>query len=104
MEEKIDVEQVKILLLENAYPFFDDDDLEEMAKLYTNINELCYVACLMKADAQEVTVGPITVKSNANMWLKMADMFYKRWQDDLISNGVKRRSITGTIGGRADEY
>ena len=37
-KEKIDVEQVKILLLENAYPFFDDDDLEEMAKLYTNIN------------------------------------------------------------------
>ena len=102
--EEINVEQVKLLLLENAYPFFEDGELEAMTTLYTNINELCYVACLMKADAQEVTVGPITVKSNANMWLKMADMFYKRWQEDLISNGVKSRSITGTIGGRADEY
>ena len=95
----IAVNKVKILLMEETYPFFTDEELESMCEMYDDINELCYFACMMKADAQEITVGPISIKSNATMWRNLAKAFYRKWT--LSTNGG--RSITGCVGGRADE-
>lgn len=58
----LNVEQAKIFLQEENYPYFSDDQLEAMCNLYDDMNELCYVACMMKADAQDITVGPISIK------------------------------------------
>ncbi|WP_276629188.1 hypothetical protein [Terrisporobacter hibernicus] len=54
----LNVEKVKVLLLEEKYPYFSDEQLESLCNMYDDINELCYIACKMKADAQDITIGP----------------------------------------------
>ncbi len=100
----LNVEQVKIFLQEENYPYFSDDQLEAMCNLYDDMNELCYVACMMKADAQDITVGPISIKNNSQMWQNLAQMFYKKWMANPSGASTISKSLTGKCVGRADEY
>ncbi|MCC3868508.1 hypothetical protein [Terrisporobacter mayombei] len=98
----LDVEKVKVLLLEEKYPYFSDEQLESLCDMYDDMNELCFIACKMKADGQDVTIGPITIKNNSNMWNNLADAFYKKWVTSSSSKVSK--SLTGKCAGRSDEY
>lgn len=100
----LNVEKVKVLLLEEKYPYFSDEQLESLCNMYDDINELCYIACKMKADAQDITIGPITIKNNSNMWNNLADAFYKKWATSSSSNSNTSKSLTGKCVGRSDEY
>ncbi len=101
----IDSTVLATLLMEEQYPFFEDEQLEALGQLSDNINEVMYTACTMKAKADKIKVGPIEIENDASFWTNLADMYYGKWQDDLtlITNG-KSRSLTGLIVGRADEY
>ena len=98
----IDVDTLKVLILEDQYPTFTDDQLEEMAKIYDNINQLAYVCCLAKASAVEITIGAITIKNSADMWNNMAKMFLDEYNKE-IGNVGKVTSITGKVLRRVDE-
>lgn len=98
----LNVEKVKVLLLEEKYPYFSDEQLESLCNMYDDMNELCYIACKMKSDAQDITIGPITIKNNSNMWNNLADAFYKKWITSSSSKTSK--SLTGKCAGRSDEY
>nr|DAD86453.1 MAG TPA: hypothetical protein [Siphoviridae sp. ctsBB38]DAF99130.1 MAG TPA: hypothetical protein [Siphoviridae sp. ctOxh11] len=97
----VDVDTLKVLILEDQYPTFTDDQLEEMAKIYDNIYQLAYVCCLAKASADEITIGAITIKNSADMWNNMAAMFLKQYESD--SGKGKSTSITGKVPRRVDE-
>lgn len=98
----IDVDTLKVLILEDQYPTFTDDQLEEMAKIYDNINQLAYVCCLAKASADEITIGAITIKNSADMWNNMAAMFLDQYNKE-VGNVNKVTSITGKVLRRVDE-
>lgn len=98
----IDVDTLKVLILEDQYPTFTDDQLEEMAKIYDNINQLAYVCCLAKASADEITIGAITIKNSADMWNNMAAMFLEQYNKE-VGNVSKVTSITGKVLRRVDE-
>lgn len=98
----VDVDTLKVLILEDQYPTFTDDQLEEMAKIYDNINQLAYVCCLAKASADEITIGAITIKNSADMWNNMAQMFLDQYNKE-IGNISKVTSITGKVPRRVDE-
>ncbi|MEG0408812.1 MAG: hypothetical protein RR623_08070 [Bacilli bacterium] len=95
----VDINKVKVLLLEDTYPFFTDAQLKTMCEIYTDINELCYIACMQKAQDEGITIGPITVKSNAVMWRNLGRTFQKKYLASRSNSGNK----TGCVG-RADEY
>lgn len=97
----VDVDTLKVLILEDQYPTFTDDQLEEMAKIYDNIYQLAYVCCLAKASADEITIGAITIKNSADMWNNMAAMFLKQYEND--SGKSKVTSLTGKVLHRVDE-
>lgn len=88
--------------MEDEYPFFEYEQLEQLAVLYPDINQLAYICCRMKAKVDKIKVGPIEIESNSQMWLDLADTFYNMWRTSG-TNG-KGRSITGKTVGRADEY
>ena len=98
----VDVDTLKVLILEDQYPTFTDDQLEEMAKIYDNIYQLAYVCCLAKASADEITIGAITIKNSADMWNNMAAMFLERYNKDT-DNSKKVTSLTGKVPRRVDE-
>ena len=97
----LDIEVIKVMLMEDTTPMLTESQLQMLANLYDNINEACYYGCLMKATSDEkITIGPISIDggSNNQFWLRMADGFYRKFVRE--SSG---RSITGTAMGRSDE-
>ena len=75
------INKLKILLLENKYPFFSDEELqlfldENDNDVYTTASTLCY----LKADGdKKVTVGPITIESaGAEFWINLAERYSKK--------------------------
>ena len=82
------LDKLKILLLEDKYPFFSDEQLnlfldDNKNDVYKTASELCY----LKADGdKKVTVGPITIESaGADFWNNLAEK-YARKVDELSSN------------------
>lgn len=99
----VSLEQIKLLLMEEQYPYFTDDQLNNMMQNYDNLNQMLYVACMMKAKVDKIKIGPIEIESNADMWNRLAQMYYAQYQNDLKEEG-KTKSLTGKIMRRADEY
>lgn len=75
------IEKLKILLLEDKYPHFDEDTLEEFLKennndVYKTASELCY----LKADGDtSVKVGPIEIESPGSaFWVQLAVQYLEK--------------------------
>lgn len=84
------LEKIKILLLENKYPFFSDEELtlfleENDNDVYKTASELCY----LKADGDsKVTVGPITIESaGADFWINLAQQYSSKKTISSSANG-----------------
>ena len=98
----VDIDMLKVLIMEDQYPTFTDDQLEAMAETYNNIYQLAYVCCLSKASAEKITIGPISIENDPTMWQNLAAMFLQQYQDN-IADGNTSKSITGKVMRRADE-
>ena len=99
----LDITQLLILLMEEQYPILSQDQLNALAAMYSDINQACYVGCLMKAQANKITVGPITIENDSNFWLQLANSFKLQWLSGSNSSRGSR-SITGKTIGRSDEF
>lgn len=97
----VNIEQLKVLIMEDQYPTFTDEQLEAMAVMYDNIYQLAYICCLAKASADEITIGAIKIKNSADMWNNLAKMFLDQYNREL--NGGSVTSITGKVLRRVDE-
>lgn len=80
-----DLELLKLLLQEEKYPYFTDEQLTSL--LLKNNNNVYLTAsdlCLIKADGDtKVTVGPITIESaGAEYWITL----HERYSALAISN------------------
>ena len=96
----VNIEQLKVLIMEDQYPTFTDEQLEAMAIMYDNIYQLAYICCLAKANADEITIGAIKIKNSADMWNNMAKMFLDQYNREL--KGGIAASITGKVPRRSD--
>ena len=98
----VDIDMLKVLIMEDQYPTFTDEQLGAMAETYDNIYQLAYVCCLSKASAEKITIGPITIENDPSMWQNLAAMFLEQYQNNTGATGSKQ-SITGKVMRRADE-
>lgn len=98
----VDIDQLRVLIMEDQYPTFTEDQLESMATMYDNIYQLAYVCCLSKASAEKITIGPISIENDPTMWQNLATMFLQQYQNDIGTAGTKQ-SITGKVMRRVDE-
>ena len=99
----LDIEVLKVLLMEEQYPLLSEDQLELLATMYASVNQACYFGCLMKAQANKITVGPITIENDVNFWLQLANSFKEVYEQELANQIGSSRSITGKCIGRSDE-
>ena len=98
----VDIDKLRILIMEDQYPVFTDEQLEGMAEMYDNIYQLAYVCCLSKASAEKITIGPISIENDPTMWQNLAAMFLQQYQED-VGLTVTRQTITGKVMRRVDE-
>lgn len=98
----VDIDKLRILIMEDQYPVFTDEQLEGMAEMYDNIYQLAYVCCLSKASAEKITIGPISIENDPTMWQNLAAMFLQQYQEDIGTTGT-RQTITGKVMRRVDE-
>ena len=98
----VDIDTLRVLIMEDQYPVFTDDQLESMAAIYDNIYQLAYVCCLSKASAEKITIGPISIENDPTMWTNLAAMFLQQYQDNIADGGTSK-SITGKVMRRVDE-
>lgn len=98
----VDIDKLKILIMEDQYPVFTDEQLQGMAEMYDNIYQLAYVCCLSKASAEKITIGPISIENDPTMWTNLAAMFLQQYQENVGLTGT-RQTITGKVMRRVDE-
>ena len=99
----VDIDQLRLLIMEDQYPTFTDEQLAGMAEVYNNIYQLAYICCLSKANAEKITIGPISIENDASMWNNLAAMFLEQYKADVEGQGSSK-SITGKVMRRADEW
>ena len=97
------VADLKILLMEDQYPILTEQQLNKLATMYESLNQACYMGCLMKAQANKITVGPITIENDVNFWLQLANSLKEAYEQELASKTGSSKSITGKCIGRSDE-
>lgn len=97
------VADLKILLMEDQYPILTEQQLDKLATMYESLNQACYMGCLMKAQANKITVGPITIENDVNFWLQLANSFKEAYDQELANKTSSSKSITGKCIGRSDE-
>ena len=98
----VDIDTLRVLIMEDQYPVYTEDQLESMAAVYDNIYQLAYVCCLGKASAEKITIGPISIENDPTMWTNLAAMFLQQYQEEAGLTGTKK-TITGKVMRRVDE-
>ena len=98
----VDIDKLRILIMEDQYPVFTGEHLQGVAEMYDNIYQLAYVCCLSKASADKITIGPISIENDPTMWTNLAAMFLQQYQEDIGTTGT-RKTITGKVMRRVDE-
>ena len=98
----VDIDMLKVLIMEDQYPVFTDEQLQNMTRLYDNIYQLAYVCGLSKASADTITIGPISIENDPTMWTNLAAMFLQQYQENIGTTGT-RQTITGKVVRRVDE-
>ena len=98
----VDIDKLRILIMEDQYPVFTDEQLEGMAEMYDNIYQLAYVCCLSKKKKKKITIGPISIENDPTMWTNLAAMFLQQYQENIGTTDT-RQTITGKVMRRVDE-
>lgn len=76
MAPKIKLNVLRTNLLEEQYPFFTDEQLLNLlSECNGDVDKASYRGCLMKAQIDGISLGPLKVESNDEFWLKLARMF-----------------------------
>ena len=73
---------LKFNLQEKEYPYFDDEDLQLLLdKNGGDVQAASYEGCMKKAVADDaLTLSGITLKSNREYWLTLAQQFKPKTQ------------------------
>lgn len=83
---------LKFHLQEKQFPYFTDDELQELLTMYKDIYEAAYEGCLIKAHDDGIKLGPISANSNEQYWLRRAKHFQLKMDKYRINaTGSMRR-------------
>lgn len=77
-----DLDILKFNLQEKEYPYFDDEDLQLLLdKNSGDVQTASYEGCMKKAVADDaLIISGITLKSNREYWLGLAQQFKTKTQ------------------------
>ena len=96
------LERLKFNLQESQFPYFSDDDLNNLLTMYPNVNRASYEGCLIKSSNDSVSLGPINTPNNEQYWIRRANHFKSLWIKDEREERAKQTG-GGMSWTRADE-
>ena len=73
----MDIEQLKLILREESYPFFSDLELAYYLDKHNNdINKAAYECLLLKAEDDSISLpGGLQLADNSKYWLRLAKKY-----------------------------
>lgn len=83
-----DMERLKFNLQETNFPYFSEEDLDGLLKMYPNINQASYEGCMLKSSDDSVSLGPISTPNNSAYWVRLAKKYFKAWQQDIKNQRI----------------
>lgn len=74
-----DLEILKFNLQESKYPYFSDEELQNLLELYETVERASYEGCMMKSVNDSMDLGSaLSIPDNSKYWLRMANKFKPR--------------------------
>lgn len=103
MAEKADID----LVAENIGNYdspnpYSREYISALLDLHKSVAYVSYKLCLLKTRNDTVTLGPITLKGDAEYWKSMAQFFYDEYKAEQIEADEKSNSGSTILMKRAD--
>lgn len=75
-KQKEALAELRLNILEDQFPYFSDEQLQSILKQCKwEIRRASHVACMMKAQKDEVTLGSMSIEGNHEFWIRLANMY-----------------------------
>ncbi len=98
------INMLRFKLQERVYPYFEDEELEILLEeCENNISLAAYKGCLRKAVADDETkVGSLTLKSNRDYWLGLAEEYKQNYEDEIREQLIEDGNYRGRYKNRME--
>ena len=103
MAKAADIELVKINVdnANSASPL-TDEQISALLDKHESVAYVSYKICLLKTRNDTVTLGPISLKGDADYWKQMAQFYYDEYKKEQQEADIKSSSGSTILMRRAD--
>lgn len=70
-----ELQELKLKVLNNKYPFYSDEELQNFLDIYNSVNEAAYNICRNKASLGDTEFADTNIESMTKFWLSKANEF-----------------------------
>lgn len=82
-----DIERLKFNLLESKFPYFSDDDLQNLLEVNNgDVRKASKEGCLIKAQDDGIKLSGMEIPNNVNLFLRRAKQFRNQGSGMIITN------------------
>lgn len=103
MAAQTDIDLVKINIDNDNSPSpMTDQNISALLDKHKSVAYVSYMICLMKTRNDVVTLGPISLKGDADYWNQMAQFYYDQYKQEQMEADDKSNSGSTILMKRAD--
>ena len=102
MATKEQIELVKANTAGTSSVTFTDEQVSALLDAHGSVPYVCYKICLQRASNDAVTLGPISLKSNADYWKNLAELYWREYQEEQQDSALKASGGSTFFMKRAD--
>lgn len=103
MAAPTDIELVKINIDNDNSPSpMNDQSISALLDKHKSVAYVSYMICLMKTRNDAVTLGPISLKGDADYWKQMAQFYYDQYKQEQQERELSSSEGSTILMRRAD--
>lgn len=103
MAAQTDIDLVKINIDNDNSPSpMTDQSISALLDKHKSVAYVSYMICLMKTRNDVVTLGPISLKGDADYWKQMAQFYYDQYKQEQTEADEKSNAGSTILMKRAD--
>ena len=102
MATKEQIELVKANTAGNSATSITDEQISALLDAHGSVSYVSYKICLLKRSNDIVTLGPISLKSNADYWKNLANLYRAEYEQEKQAELEKASSGSTIFMQRAD--
>ena len=103
MAKKADIDLVKINVGNDSYSTpLTDEEISALLDRHQSVAYVSYKICLTRTRNDTVSLGPISLKGDADYWKSMAQLFYDEYKKEQQEADIQASSGSTILMRRAD--